>query len=273
MNLTVIIESAELQFKRILEVFFIAVYDEKSLPSHGIDHHRRVWSYSKELLSILPRTKPAELLQLPRKLIIASYLHDIGMAVESGIRHGKHSRNLCIQFLIKNNLPINDYRDVLTAIENHDRKDYPDDPGVDDLLKILSVADDLDAFGFAGIFRYSEIYLTREINPLKIGHMIKDNAEKRFDNFTKTFGFADSLVRKHRKRYDILVNFFDEYNKQIVTYKFGGTHPSGYCGVMEMLTQMIKNKKGLKELYTVVEKHTKDQVIRWFFNGLKSEID
>jgi hypothetical protein len=41
MNLNGIIESAELQFKQILEEFFIAVYDEKSLSSHGIDHHRR----------------------------------------------------------------------------------------------------------------------------------------------------------------------------------------------------------------------------------------
>ena len=34
-----------------------------------------------------------------------------------------------------------------------------------DLLTVLSVADDLDAFGFTGIYRYSEIYLTRGINP------------------------------------------------------------------------------------------------------------
>ena len=113
---------------------------------------------------------------------------------------GNTAGDLCIQFLIKNNLPVNDYRDVLTAIENHDRKDYPDDPGVDDLLKILSVADDLDAFGFAGIFRYSEIYLTRGINPEKIGHLIRENSKKRFDNFVKTFGFSDDLVQKHKKK-------------------------------------------------------------------------
>ena len=52
MNLTVSIESAELKFRQILEDFFVSVYDEKDLFSHGIDHHRRVWSYAKELLSI-----------------------------------------------------------------------------------------------------------------------------------------------------------------------------------------------------------------------------
>lgn len=267
----VIIESAELQFKQILEEFFVAVYDEKSLPSHGIDHHRRVWCYSKELLSILPGINPAELLQLPGKLIIASYLHDIGMAVESGIRHGKHSRNLCIQFLIRNNLPENDYQDVLTAIENHDRKDYPGGTSVNDLLKILSIADDLDALGFTGIFRYSEIYLTRGINPSDIGRMVKDNAEKRFDNFTKTFEFSDLLVHKHRKRYDILDNFFNEYNKQAISYQFGGHHHAGYCGVIEMLNYVVQHKIEFEDICKEPEKFSNDQTIRWFFNELAHE--
>ena len=38
-----------------------------------------------------------------------------------------------------------------------------------DLLTILSVSDDLDAFGYIGIYRYTEIYLTRGIDPEKIG--------------------------------------------------------------------------------------------------------
>ena len=84
MNLTVTIESAELQFKQILEEFFISVYDENSLYSHGIDHHRRVWNYSKQLLTIHTGKNHPGISQLPAKLIIASYLHDIGMSVETG---------------------------------------------------------------------------------------------------------------------------------------------------------------------------------------------
>src|SRR5450759_281280 len=123
MNLTVTIESAENKFKPILEEFFISVFDEKTLSSHGIDHHRRVWGYSKELFNIIAAQKPSSFTLLLPKLIIASYLHDIGMSVESGIRHGKHSKDLCIQFLTKNNLPLNDFQDVLEAIENHDNKE------------------------------------------------------------------------------------------------------------------------------------------------------
>ena len=137
MNLTKTIESAENTFKQILEEFFISVFDEKSLSSHGIDHHRRVWYYAKELLPILAKQKPLPDAQLPSKLIIASYLHDIGMSIETGIRHGKYSRDICIQFLMQNNLLVDDYQEVLDAIENHDNKDYSGDFEVNDLLKIL----------------------------------------------------------------------------------------------------------------------------------------
>jgi hypothetical protein len=47
MDLPAIIESAEIQYKQILEDFFISFYDESLLPSHGIDHHRRVWAYAR----------------------------------------------------------------------------------------------------------------------------------------------------------------------------------------------------------------------------------
>ncbi|MCX6327177.1 MAG: HD domain-containing protein [Bacteroidia bacterium] len=272
MNLTVSIESAELQFKQILEEFFISVYDEKSLSSHGIDHHRRVWSYAKELCSLLAERNMSDDLTSPFKLIIACYLHDIGMSVDRGIRHGHHSREICTRFLEKNNLKISDFDDVLQAIENHDNKEYITSAGKLNLLTILSVADDLDAFGFTGIYRYSEIYITRGIKPEKIGHLIRENAGKRFDNFAKTFGFADELVQKHKKRYEILDNFFNEYNDQVNSYQFGGPHPSGYCGVVEVILELHNNKTGIKDIYQKPKKYLHDPVICWFLDGLASEL-
>jgi HD superfamily phosphodiesterase len=91
MNISEIVNSAENQYKQILEDFFISVYSEKSLSSHGIDHHRRVWNYSKELLSAIPSEKTPDFLKLPANLIIASYMHDIGMSVDPGIKHGKRA--------------------------------------------------------------------------------------------------------------------------------------------------------------------------------------
>jgi len=272
MNLTGIIESAEKQFKQILEDFFISVYNEKSLSSHGIDHHRRVWNYSKELLKLFPLKTPAKISQLPTELIIASYLHDIGISVDPGIRHGKHSKNLCIQFLSKNNLAQNDFRDVLDAIENHDDKNYTQNAYMDELLVILSVADDLDAFGFTGIFRYLEIYLTRGIEPDKIGYLIGENAKKRIDNFVKIFGADSEIVQKHLRRYNILDNFFSKYNEQLPSYHFGTLNPSGYCGVAEAILFIIKNNVQLKNFLSDLEKFSSDKVIRWFFFELEKEL-
>jgi len=272
MNLTHRIESAELKFKQILEGFFVSVYNDESLPSHGLDHHRRVWNYAKDLLVSVPENiNPIEP-YLPEKLIIACYMHDIGMSVDAGTKHGHHSKDLCIKFLKKYHLYEGSSQDLLSAIENHDNKEYKSISKQYNLLTILSVADDLDAFGFIGIYRYSEIYLTRGISMNEIGSLILKNAEQRFDNFTRTFGKIKPVFLKQSERFKILKQFFENYNYGVKTYNFDGSNPSGYCGVMELLSNMIKERKRLKEIYTDVENNSDDQVIKWFFTGLASEL-
>lgn len=272
MNLTEAIESAELRFKQILEDFFISVFDEKNLSSHGIYHHRRVWSYARELLYIYNRKSNSDLSLLPVKLIIAAYLHDIGMSVDQGTRHGKYSKEFCLKFLAENNLKKDDFLDVLETIENHDRKDYSGETVISDLLDILSVADDLDAFGYAGIFRYSEIYLKRGIPPAEIGHLIRKNAAMRFDNFVRIYSDCSEYILKHRLRYDILDNFFIQYNKLAESYNFEINTPVGYCGVIQFFITMIKNKISINEFFAVTRKFREDKTIAEFFCGLKSEL-
>jgi len=272
MNLTRLIESAENKYKQVLEEYFMSVFDEKTLTSHGIDHHRRVWGYSKELLQLITFEKTNQILRIPSELIIACYLHDIGMSVDSGTRHGIHSRNSCLQFLAKNNIPENDFPEVLEAIEYHDNKDYSDNIPSGDLLTILSVSDDLDAFGYTGIFRYAEIYLTRGIKPEKIGHLIRENSKKRFDNFVKIFGYDSEIVQKHIKRYYTLDNFFERYNEQLPSYQFGTKDPSGYCGVIEIILFMMNNNLQLKVFFKEPKKYYDDQLILRFFNELQKEL-
>ena len=271
MNLTVTFESAELQFMQILEEFFVSVYDEKSLASHGIEHHRRVWNFAKEIVVLFSEQNLISDPTIVFRLIIACYLHDIGMSVDPGIRHGHHSKDLCIRFLDNNLLDKSNYQDVLLAIENHDNKEYKTSAVNNDLLTILSVADDLDALGFLGIYRYSEIYLTRGINPGEIGHLIRENASKRFENFVKIFGFSEEFVRKHQKRYEILDNFFSEYSNQVVTYKFGTGHPVGYCGVIELLIDTINNRFILDDVCDQPKKYSPDPIAIWFFKELLFE--
>ena len=272
MDLTGSIESAEKEFKQILEEFFIAVYTEESLPSHGIDHHRRVWNYAKELLRLIPLKNTEQTSRLPSESIIACYLHDIGMAVDQGVKHGKYSRELCIQFFRKNNFHEYEWIDVLDAIENHDNKDYISNASGNELLTILSVSDDLDAFGCIGIFRFSEIYLAREIGFEKIGFMIRENAQKRYNNFIKTFGSIDELVVKHWERYYLLEMFFTKYNEQLPSYQFGTNQPSGFCGVVEIIGIIMKNNLRLEDFYTEPKKHTSDPLIIWYLVELEKEL-
>ena len=272
MNLTSRIESAELQFKQILEDFFVSVYNDESLPSHGLDHHRRVWNYAKDLVISVTEKNNIIDPSLPENLIIACYLHDIGMSVDPGIKHGHHSKELCRSFLKSNQLDGNKYLNLLSAIENHDNKEYTTSSGQFDLLTVLSVADDLDAFGFVGIYRYSEIYLTRGLSQQELGHLILKNAAKRFDNFIRTFGTIDSILCKQTERYNILKDFFNNYNSQVKSYNFDGQDPTGYCGVIELLSEMIKGKKGLEDLYLNVELYFEDEIINWFFNNLNLEL-
>jgi len=266
------IKSAEDTYRLNLEEFFNSVYNERSLPSHGIDHHRRVWSYSKEILNLLPFIETSNIPKLTNDLILACYMHDIGMSEDPGIKHGKHSRNLCVKFLQEHNLPVSNFGDVLEAIENHDNKEYSGNDISDDLLAILSVSDDLDAFGYIGIYRYSEIYLTRGIEPEKIGHLIRDNAEKRFQNFIKKFGTINKITDKHSVRYYTIDRFFRKYNEQLPSYSFGSSHPFGYCGVIELFCHMMDRRIELKEIYLESEKYLVDPTIRWYFNELEKEM-
>jgi hypothetical protein len=267
MNLTDKLESAEHRFKQILEEFFITLYDERFQTSHGIDHHRRVWNYAKKLLVLLDADNLISHNFSPSGLIIACYLHDIGMSIDPGISHGRHSREICSRFLKENKLNESDYLEVLEAIENHDDKEYRSTAGNYNLLTILSVADDLDAFGFTGIYRYSEIYLARGIDPEIIGTLVVNNASKRFDNFTSSFGFSEKLILSHRIRFDIIENFFTEYNKQVTAYQFGVHVPYGYCGVIDIIQSLIKNKNNLKDI-CLAEQYSHDPVIKWFFQNL-----
>jgi hypothetical protein len=272
MDISEIISSAENQYKQILEEFFKSVYNEKSLSSHGIDHHRRVWNYSKELLITIPLENTTDIIRLPANLIIACYMHDIGMSVDPGIKHGKHSRDICSRFLKEHNLSENDFIEALDAIEYHDNKDYSSNDFMNKLLTILSVADDLDAFGCTGIFRYTEIYLTRKIGFDRMGYLIRENARKRYDNFIRTFGSVDELVVKHWERYYLLDMFFAKYNDQLLSYEFGTTAPSGFCGVVEIISTIMKNNLRLKDFYTEPGKHTSDPLILWYLAELEKEL-
>lgn len=206
---------AESMHQQALEVFFSSRWNKRKLFSHDLSHHRRVWGFARELITCTENNSTPYTLDFCCKTLMACYLHDLGMTVTTGVDHGKESRHLAAMFLSGCGLDLADWTDMLDAVEKHDDKEYSSDGGErNGILRILSAADDLDAFGHTGIYRYLEIYTERGIPPERIGPEIRKNALNRFRNLESGFAMCPGLVEKHRKRYLILDRFFSEYEKE-----------------------------------------------------------
>lgn len=263
---------AEKDYRDSLESFFLSKYPGDSLISHGLDHHRRVWEYAKDLIQSTDCFEESVSKLFIRKLLIACYLHDIGMSIEPGVKHGLQSSKQCEKFLAQNHLSKSNFLDTLQAIEHHDDKEYFAPQNDSLMFKILAVADDLDAFGYIGIYRYAEIYLLRGIPLEDMGHMILINASKRFRYFSKSFARFPDLIRKHRKRYEILAEFFRQYESRSTRYLFGGRKPKGHCGVIEIIQQKSKGDKEQNMSVVDPDSSYADPVIKDFFTGLQNEL-
>jgi hypothetical protein len=271
MNLTVTSESAERRLRRILENFFVSFYDEDALPSHGLSHHQRVWQYARQLVA-LPCRQDLALETDPEDLIIACFLHDIGMSDDPGPSHGKKSREICDRFLSLYCPEKQQSKLLPETIEHHDRKDYTNHSSAPALFIFLSVADDLDAFGYTGIYRYSEIYLKRGIEPELLADKVLSNSQNRFRYLLDQFGCADSFVSHHQIRFNILNDFFIQLQNQIPGYHFSLAEPEGYCGVISLIMKMVSEKMPLQKLLYLSDEYSGDVIISRFFSGLKTEM-
>lgn len=264
------IETTELQLQKQLERFFLSVYPENRLISHGIAHHRRVWKHALEL--IIMKNDPEYLSpDFLRNLITACFLHDIGMAEDHGFNHGLTGKKKCLEFLSVSSMDPSEFDIALEAIEYHDNKNYNDQHVSNKVLHILSLADDLDAYGFTGIYRYADIYLRRNIDPSVIGPLIRMNAAGRFDNFRREKDLPENYRSSQNERYRILDDFFAEYEKELLTYSFGNEVPSGYCGVVYIILNTIKNENEA-DFSTILHKYSNNKIINWFLGGYLSEI-
>jgi HD superfamily phosphodiesterase len=274
MNLAETIKSAEVRFRQILEHYFTVTWGKTVLYSHNIDHHRRVWYYTKELLAEIDISGEDISITLPEKLIIACYTHDLGMSIDPGTRHGILSRELCKSFLKRNKLNETDYSDVLNAIEYHDDKEYRAIADKSDiLLSILSISDDLDAFGYIGIYRYFEIYLTRGIQPEIIGHEIRNNALKRYQNFESAFKNKNELIERHKKRYQVVDDFLEGYNRQIEDYSFNRKSNSWNVEITNIFSDMIEHKVPPYKIESEYSGVSKVQEVNNFIGKLSSELN
>jgi HD superfamily phosphodiesterase len=189
--------------------FFTEKFGPLFLPSHNLDHHLRVWIYAAGIVTRLRERGFQFSNDFLSGLQIACLTHDIGLAIEKGEGHGKASRLIASEYPLLNSLPAAVMEEVLFSVENHDRKDYIRVSPPESMLTILSVADDLDAFGFIGIYRYIEISLERGIAHASISDSVTANLAARYIHLVKVYGFLPDFISAHTTRYEIARDFFN----------------------------------------------------------------
>jgi len=271
MNISQHIVAAENRFRLLLEDYFRTVWGKTILVSHGIEHHRRVWHFATELLRESQEVCSNSAGSFAEKLIIACYLHDLGMSVDTGIRHGKISRQMCKKFLEANLLDESEYAELLDAVENHDNKDYDGQTRRLDLSTLLTVADDLDAFGHFGIYRYLEIYRKRGVPKSKIPDMVMINATKRLQNFNSVYKESREVAERHNERYKILENFFKQL-RWTDDVNPGGKHEiSGNVRISEYLIYIMSRNIVPENICQTNILPVDDKELHCFFNALSNE--
>lgn len=218
-----------------------SLYRTTSLPSHDHSHHLRVWNLCKTLLRETVDFLPSIDQLFVEGVLIAAFFHDLGMVYSTRADHGHLGVELCIEwFRAPGRERPGNFNEILRAIELHDRKDEQihgsfqrDTPP--EILTFLSVADDLEALGIIGIYRYAEIYLRRGIPLEELGDQILENASSRFRNITRACLLCDHIVENFQPQYEALRQFFEKYNHQLKAVSPADELSSGPLGVINYI--------------------------------------
>lgn len=252
-------------------------FSHTHLPSHNEDHHLRVWITAKELIKQL--NNQGVFLNSPdlTKVIIATFLHDTGMSITLDKTHGLESRKICVRFIEEYELnDLENLHELLDAIEKHDNKEYQNKftgtVNPKHIFNILSVCDDLDAFGLTGVYRYAEIYLLRGIPIEYLATMVLKNLTNRVNYFTQSFGNLKNFHEKHMKRFDLTRSFFTDLKNQIINNR-NTEGNSGPLGVINLINHFVINKKQTPvEAAKEIIRNTSDNYINTYFKGLITEL-
>lgn len=240
------IARAEERWLPSLEDYLKTVFSSTFLPSHDHLHHLRVWKQSVRLLTVLDKLATGVDHDLVEGCLVASMFHDVGLVRESGEMHGPVGKDMCEDFFKERKIekPAR-YREILKAIHYHDTKNEEvyavfgrgKAPGI---LNILSVADDLEALGIVGIYRYSEIYLQRGVALEQLGLFVQANAFRRRNNLMNCCRYLPVFSHEIHARHALLSDFFNLYNQQLLVVDRPKNCTLGELGVINRLIQGTK---------------------------------
>jgi hypothetical protein len=241
-----LLEQVEKQWLNRLYLHDREIFSGIHLPSHDHSHHFRVWQFARDLLIILAETGKQFSRQELELLILAVFFHDTGMSSTQHPRHGTLSREYCEAFLLLNPLSQQaDTTELLDAIELHDDKDYTaTNRNPAGLLTLLNMADDLDAFGLVGAYRYAEIYLMRGISCDEIPGKVLMNLDIRYNHLTGLLPLSNAaFARKCKDRFLLTRNFYAAVEGQ----QNNETNPppafSVHRKVLEEIAELVIKKK------------------------------
>jgi len=247
-----------------------ALFVDNKLPSHDHTHHLRVWNLSKSLLREIATFNSRIDQSLVEGILIAAFFHDLGMETSTREDHGRLGAERCMSwFRHSGRTKPERFEEIIRAIELHDRKDLQiyksfSPELAPEILGILSVADDLEALGTIGIFRYTEIYLERGIPIEELGTRILANVITRFEHLSDGCRLCDRLLTRYRQQYDELCFFFQEYNTQLKAVSQADTVSSGPLGVINYIRKHGLDKIALNRASSEVND---------YFRKLEYELD
>ena len=191
------------------------------IPSHDFAHHQRVWGYALEIANNLDKSNSDNNTQAYLNLLVACYFHDTGLTVNPGEDHGADSLRLLERWM--ETIPdikaqIN--QSAFDAVALHDDKSYKQQAltkntlSLDNTLAILSIADDMDALGYLGVLRYTEIYLMRGISANDLPQKVIAYLESRFQFMEESIKNIPELYHHQRGRYEVALQFFTSWANQ-----------------------------------------------------------
>ncbi|MFO7922343.1 MAG: hypothetical protein R6U58_01465 [Bacteroidales bacterium] len=243
------------------------------LPSHDHHHHLRVWHYAKDILLELSE-KGIQLSSNQVSLLMLSvFFHDTGLTKTLDKMHGLESMRICRDFLDRNpELFTVDVYDALRAIELHDKKESPafmnryTEP---DILEILAISDDADAYGPVGVLRYAEIYLLRGISYSSLPGMVLKNMFHRFEFLSSRSWVPEMFFEKHKSRYNYAKNFYLEMEMQ---QQSGSIYHTNRKILETYMNKIVKDKMDIQKFAGELIK-SDNQRIRDFGISLSCEND
>lgn len=241
------------------------------IPSHDFGHHQRVWKYANEIAQYLKSNssnpEPSDL-----GLMVACYFHDTGLTINPNEDHGLASLQILNSWVEANPtiMPLID-QSVYAAVLHHDDKSYKkqgltkEPLSLDNTLAILCIADDMDAFSYLGILRYTEIYLMRKIEPETIPSMVSTNLESRFRFMEESIESIPEQYNHQRQRYAITAQFFKDLTLQ---EKIRAEYAT-FAALIQSV--VVEQKQGWKTLAEEL-KHQSWSSLKPVINGIVEEM-